>query len=169
MLSGAKCVRRFRAGVPAACLMAARGILRRSAHKPPQSRHPFARFARKGLPLYERKLSRRIRDRSEARERFADRATLYQLSAESWESSKKTMQSGLKSANIVVLFHSGGEQAVRRPFGVRANASTEKLFRVFRAQHCNRRESAVRKDQRWTLPDASPPARAVTSATETML
>ena len=64
--------------------------------KIPQSRHLFARFARKGLPLYERKPSRRIRDRSEARECFADRATLCQLSAESWESSKKTMQSGLK-------------------------------------------------------------------------
>ena len=38
VLSGAKCVRRFRAGVPAACLTAARGILRRSAQKPPQSR-----------------------------------------------------------------------------------------------------------------------------------
>ena len=57
---------------------------------------PFARFARKGLPLYERKPSRRIRDRSEARERYADRATLCQLSAESCESSKKTMQSGPK-------------------------------------------------------------------------
>ena len=38
VLSGAKCVRRFRAGVPAACLTAARGILRRSAQKPPQAR-----------------------------------------------------------------------------------------------------------------------------------
>ncbi|HIV63915.1 MAG TPA: hypothetical protein H9693_04070, partial [Firmicutes bacterium] len=38
VLSGAKCVRRLRAGVPAACLTAARGILRRSAQKPPQSR-----------------------------------------------------------------------------------------------------------------------------------
>ena len=41
------------------------------------------------------------------------------------------MQSGLKSANIVVLLHSGGEQAVRRPFGVRANASTENPARIF--------------------------------------
>ena len=43
VLSGAKCVRRFRAGVPAACLMAARGILRRSAQKPPQARRVSAR------------------------------------------------------------------------------------------------------------------------------
>ena len=50
------------------------------------------------------------------------------------------------SANDVVLLLSGGEQAVRRPVGVRANASTEKLGRVFRAQHCNRRESAVRNE-----------------------
>ena len=109
VLSGAKCVRRLRAGVPAACLTAARGILRRSAQKPPQSRlhlrTPTASVsgAQDQVPLYERKPSRRIRDRSEARERFADRVTLCQLSAESWESSKKTMQSGLKSANIVVL------------------------------------------------------------------
>ena len=70
-------------------------------YEPERSRRrviPFARFARKGLPLYERKPSRRIRDRSEARECFADRATLCQLSAESWESSKKTSQS--RYANI---------------------------------------------------------------------
>ena len=33
----------------------------------------------------------------------------------------------------------------RAEAGVRANASTEKLFRVFRAEHCNRRETAARK------------------------
>ena len=98
----------LRAGVPAACLTAARGILRRSAQKPTQSRlhlrTPTASVSGAQYnTLYERKPLRRIRDRSEARECFADRATLCQLSAESWESSKKTMQSGLKSANIVVL------------------------------------------------------------------
>ena len=41
------------------------------------------------------------------------------------------MQSGLKSANIVVLNKFVGEQAVRRPVGVRANASTENPRRVF--------------------------------------
>ena len=44
---------------------------------------------------------------------------------ETHESSKKTMQSGLSSANIVVLNQSGGEQAVRRPVGVRADTSTK--------------------------------------------
>ena len=44
---------------------------------------------------------------------------------------KKTMQSGLSSANIVVLNKFVGEQAVRRPVGVRANASTENPARIF--------------------------------------
>ena len=44
---------------------------------------------------------------------------------------KKTMQSGLSSANIVVLNKFVGEQAVRRPVGVRANASTENPRRIF--------------------------------------
>ena len=49
--------------VPEVYLTVTRGISHERTQKIPQARHPLARFARKGLPLYERKPSRRIRDR----------------------------------------------------------------------------------------------------------
>ena len=78
--------------------------------------------------LYERKPSRRIRDRSEARECFADRATLCQLSAESWESSKKTSQS--RYANI-------GERCCLASFRRRTGCSPP----FWRSRQCEHRKT----------------------------
>ena len=103
------------------------------------------------VPLYERKPSRRIRDRSEARECFADQATLCQLSAESCESSKKTSQS--RYANI-------GERCCLASFRRRTGCSPSRwrsrrhehknLLKFLRAvsQSARNRTLAMRKEQK---------------------